>query len=109
MSPLERFLIAPRCVPVLNPQFRPAALATRAFAAEATVPVTLALEQADGSVFHHATKVLAATHPDAAGANTFFGERLVKFLLWAYGGWRIHVAGLFGAILRFVNRWKCDL
>ena len=93
MSSLDRFLIAPRCVPVLDPQFRPASLATRAFAAEATVPVTLALEQADGSVFHHATRVLAATHPDAAEANPFFVERLVKFLLWAYGGWRIHVAG----------------
>jgi predicted NBD/HSP70 family sugar kinase len=93
MSSLNRFLIAPRCVPVLDPHFRPAALATRAFAAEATVAITLALEQADGSVFHHATKVLAASHPAASEANPFFVERLVKFLLWAYGGWRIHVAG----------------
>lgn len=93
MSSLDRFLVAPRCVPVLDPQFRPAALTTRAFAAEATVPVTLALEQADGSVFHHETRVLAAAHSDAAEANSFFVERLVKFLLWAYGGWRIHVAG----------------
>ena len=93
MSPLDRFLIAPRCVPVLDPVFRPASLATRAFAAEATVPVTLALEQADGSVFHHPFRVLAGTHPDAAVANPYFTERLAKFLLWAYGGWRIHVAG----------------
>ncbi|HTH48577.1 MAG TPA: ROK family protein, partial [Candidatus Limnocylindria bacterium] len=93
MSSFDRFLIAPRCVPVLDPLFRPASLATRAFAAEATVPVTLALEQADGSVFHHATRVLDAAHPDAAEANPFFVERLVKFLLWAYGGWRIHVQG----------------
>ncbi len=93
MSPLDRFLIAPRCVPVLDPVFRPASLATRAFAAEAVVPVILALEQADGSVFHHRFRVLADTHPDAAVANPYFTERLAKFLLWAYGGWRIHVAG----------------
>lgn len=93
MSSLARFLVAPKIVPVLDPGFRPAALACRAFAAEATEPVTIALEQADGSVFHHPTKVLATAHPAAAEANPFFVERLTKFLLWAYGGWRIHVAG----------------
>jgi len=46
--------------PVLDPQFKPAALANRAFraAAQATgrpVNTRLALEQADGSVFHHRT------------------------------------------------------
>lgn len=93
MSSPARFLVPPQIVPVLDPQFRPAALACRAFAAEATEPVTVALEQADGSVFHHATKVLAAGHPAAAEANPFFLERLVKGLLWSYGGWRIYVAG----------------
>ena len=90
---LSQFLPAPAVVPVLDPGFRPAALATRAFRAAATVPVTLALEQADGSVFHHAFQVLDASHPAAAGANDFFVERLSKFLLWAWGGFRIHLAG----------------
>jgi predicted NBD/HSP70 family sugar kinase len=89
---ISPFLAAPAVVPILDPGFRPAALATRAFARVATVPVTLALEQADGSVFHHAFRVLDAGHP-AAGANAFFVERLSKFLLWAWGGFRIHLAG----------------
>lgn len=89
---ISTFLPAPAVVPVLDPGFRPAALATRAFAAAATVPVTLALEQADGSVFHHSLKVLDASHPSAA-ANDFFVERLAKFLLWAWGGYRIYLAG----------------
>ncbi len=93
MSSLNRFLAVPRILPPLDPGFRPAILAERAFAAEATVPVTLALQQADGSVFHHRFRVLDATHPDAAAANAFFLERLSKFLLWAWGGWRIHIAG----------------
>lgn len=93
MSSLDRFLVAPRVLPPLDPGFRPAVLATRAFAAEATVPVTLALEQADGSVFHHAFRVLADSHPSAAEANPFFVERLAKFLLWAWGGWKFTVAG----------------
>ncbi len=93
MSSLAPFLVPPRLVPELDPGFRPAALAHRAFAAAATEPVTLALEQADGSVFHHPFRLLASTHPAAAEANAYFVERCVKFLLWGYGGWRVHVAG----------------
>src|SRR4051812_43571909 len=88
-------LPAPRVTPVLDPGFRPAVLATNAFATavEATgaaVPVRLALEQTDGSVFHFDTRVLPASHPQVA-ANVPHVERLVKFLLWSRGGWRIYV------------------
>jgi len=82
----------PKILPVLDPGFRPAVLARRALAREATVPVRLALEQSDGSVFHHETAVLAEGHPHAA-ANGFFIERLAKFLLWAWGGRRIWFDG----------------
>ena len=90
-------LVAPRVTPVLDPAFRPAALATRAFDALAmatpgAVPLRVALEQADGSVFHFETRVLPESHPHAA-ANSTYVERLVKFLLWARGGWRIFVDG----------------
>jgi len=90
-------LVEPRVRPALDPGFRPAVLATRAFAAlvEASgggVPVRIALEQADGSVFHYRTAVLPASHASAA-ANERYLERLVKFLLWARGGWRIYVDG----------------
>lgn len=77
---------------VLDPGFRPAVLARRKFAAEARIPVRLAIEQADGSVFHQSTAVLPAAHLNAA-ANGFFVERLVKFLLWSRGGWRIWIDG----------------
>lgn len=89
-------LIAPRKTPVLDPAFRPAALAARAFrelaasAAPAAVPVRLAIEQADGSVFRFDTSVLPESHPQAAG-NAAYLERYVKFVLWSRGGWRIHV------------------
>ena len=93
MSSLSPFLVTPQIVPELDPGFRPAALAHRAFAAAATEAVTLAVEQADGSVFHHPLAILPATHPAATTANAYFVERTVKFLLWGYGGWRVHVAG----------------
>ena len=88
-------LPAPAVVPALDPAFRPAVLAVRAFAARVReagsgVPVRLALEQADGSVFRFDLYVLPAGHPEAAG-NVAFLERYVKFLLWSRGGWRLHV------------------
>jgi predicted NBD/HSP70 family sugar kinase len=86
------FLVAPALLPALDPGFRPAVLARRAFARAATVPVRLALEQADGSVFHFPTAVLDASHPEAAW-NHFFLERLSKCLLWTYGGWRLWIDG----------------
>jgi predicted NBD/HSP70 family sugar kinase len=90
-------LIAPRIMPVLDPQFRPAVLAGRAFKAEvrdsgASVPVRLALEQSDGSVFHFVTQIFSDRDPRAIGNFTYL-ERLVKFLLWSRGGFRIHFAG----------------
>jgi len=90
-------LIAPRVVPTLDPGFRPAVLAARAFRAlvDATrdaVPVRLALEQADGTVFRFDIRVLPDAHPQAS-ANFPFLERLIKFLLWSRGGWRVYVDG----------------
>ena len=86
-------LVAPRVTPVLDPGFRPAVLAVRAYQAlvDATpdaLPARLALEQADGTVFRFDLRVLPDTHPQAS-ANFTFLERLVKFLLWSRGGWRI--------------------
>ena len=94
--------IVPRIKPPLDPSFRPAALAVRAFRAKVAAsahaqPAGIALEQADGSVFHHATEILPEDHPGAA-ENFEHVERLVKFLLWARGGWRIHFNGPAGIV-----------
>lgn len=91
------WLVAPRLVPPLDPSFRPAALANRKFLADAlatrnSVPAKLALEQADGSVFHFDTRIFPEGHPQAAN-NFVFLERIVKFLLWSRGGFKIHFSG----------------
>ncbi len=90
-------LVAPTVTPALDPAFRPAVLAVRAYrtqvaAAGGGVPVRLAIEQADGSVFRFDIAVLPPSHEDAAG-NAAFVERFVKFLLWSRGGWRIFIDG----------------
>lgn len=90
-------LVAPRVRPVLDAAFRPAVLANRAFrqqvrTAAQPVPVRVALEQSDGSVFHFATEVFPESDSRSAG-NYIFIERLMKFLLWSRGGCRVHFAG----------------
>ena len=88
-------LVAPQVVPVLEPGFRPAVLAVRAFDALAResgspVAVRMALEQTDGSVFHFETRLLPPGHAHSAG-NAVHLERFVKFILWSRGGWRLHI------------------
>ncbi|MBI4663756.1 MAG: ROK family protein [Verrucomicrobia bacterium] len=91
------FLVEPRVFPILEAAFRPAALWNKAFANAARasknpIQITLGLEQADGSMFHHSTLVLPGNHPNAA-TNFTHVERLVKFLLWSRGGFRIYISG----------------
>ena len=90
-------LIAPKITPILDPLFRPASLANRAYREEVAasgggMPVRLALEQADGSVFHFNTFVFPERHPSVAG-NFRYLERFTKFLLWSRGGYRIYFDG----------------
>jgi predicted NBD/HSP70 family sugar kinase len=93
-GPIDR---GPRIRPVLDPRFSPARLARRGMAARIRrsgvgIPVALAVEQPDGSAWWQDTAVFPADHPDAA-ASLRDCERLVKFMLWARGGHRVHVDG----------------
>ena len=106
----ELSAIAPRITPVLDSAFRPAVLANRAFrasvkASDRPQSVRLALEQADGSVFHYAKEIFAEENPQSA-ANFMHIERLVKFLLWGWGGWRIHFDGPASLATRLQNHFR---
>ena len=90
-------LVAPKFVPPLEPGFRPPVLANRAFRAEVEaagggVPLVIALERNPNSISRFETRVFPEGHPRAA-ANLFYVERLVKFLLWQCGGWKVYVGG----------------
>jgi predicted NBD/HSP70 family sugar kinase len=90
-------LIAPQITPPLDPDFRPAVLANRHFqqtvaASGAGEPLIIALERADGVVSRYGTVVYPAGHPHAAD-NLPCIERVVKFLLWQRGGWKVTVGG----------------
>jgi predicted NBD/HSP70 family sugar kinase len=89
-------LIEPQLVPPLDLDFRPAALANRAFrkkAVEAGGPtLVIGLERGDGGVSRYETPILPDGHPDAH-QNLEYVERLVKFLLWQRGAWQLHIGG----------------
>lgn len=90
-------LIKPNLIPPLDENFRPAVLANRAFQqavadSGAGIPLVIGLERAHGAISRFETTVFADDHPNAE-ANLMFAERLVKFLLWQRGGWRVYVGG----------------
>jgi predicted NBD/HSP70 family sugar kinase len=86
-------LLNPLFRPVLDPDFQPASLWNRAYRtlvsqSRGGVPLTIALERADGAVSVFRTAVL----PDHEETQRYV-ERLLKFLLWQKGGCRITIAG----------------
>ncbi|GAB4424951.1 MAG: hypothetical protein Fur0044_23030 [Anaerolineae bacterium] len=90
-------LVKPNLAPPLDKAFCPAALANHAFLKDveqsrAGVPLVLGLERTDGSISRFETRVFAENHPQAE-ANLMYAERLLKFLLWQRGGWKVYVGG----------------
>ena len=90
-------LISPSTLPPLDPDFRPAILANRAFLKEvedsgAGVPLVIGLERNNGEVSRFETQVFPEGHSQT-DANFPYVERLVKFLLWQRGGWKIYIGG----------------
>jgi len=88
-------LIKPRIVPPLDDEFRPAVLANQVFKSESAdvgVPLVIGLERESGKLSRFETCVFPEGHPKAS-ANFFYVERLVKFLLWQRGGFRLFIGG----------------
>ena len=78
----------------LDPEFQPAVVFNRNYiktvkASGKGVPLVLGLERESGLVSRYETVVFS--EPDAATLR--YVERIVKFLLWARGGWRLWVGG----------------
>jgi len=93
----ETLLVPPAIVPPLDPDFRPISLGQRRYrqladAPGATTPLTIALEREDGRVSVTQIEILkpGSAHDEATLAHV---ERLVKFLLWQIGGWKLTIGG----------------
>ncbi len=88
-------LPTPKLLPPLDPDFRPAVLANHAFLSEAQavgVPLVVGLERSEGEFSRYETWVFPEEHPRAA-ENLVYAERLVKFLLWQRGAFRVYIGG----------------
>ena len=84
-------------LPPLDPGFMPAVLWNRAYRARCGAdagahPLAIAVERTDGTVSRFDTIVLPHTGANIP-LNRKYVERLVKFLLWARGGFRVIVGG----------------
>jgi len=81
-------------VPPLDPGFQPAVLFDRQYLAAAkaagdAVPLVIGLERENGLLSRFETIV----RPGADADTLRYVERTVKFLLWAWGGWKLHFGG----------------
>jgi predicted NBD/HSP70 family sugar kinase len=88
-------LVKPQIVPPLEEGFRPAAMANRAFrkeVAEVGMPLVIGLERERGQISRFETQVFPEDHPRSQ-ANLRYVERLVKFLLWQRGGYKVYIGG----------------
>ena len=82
--------VNPAVVAPLDPGFLPASLFSRRYRelARGGVPLRLAVERADGSISMFSTTVGVQLE-----ATPLYVERIVKFLLWQRGGWRVYAGG----------------
>lgn len=84
-------LLRPTIRAPLDEGFQPAVLADRHYLQNVRnpEPVVIGLERGSGAISRYETIVSGA-----ADADSFrYIKRLVKFLLWARGGWKIHFGG----------------
>ena len=83
--------------PELDPGFVPAVLWNRAYrelaeAATDKQSVALTLERVNGAISRFDTAILPETEENAA-LNLRYIERIVKMMLWSFGGYRVGVYG----------------
>ena len=93
MSDLE--LVPPKLIPPLDDGFRPAVLANRNFQKQVKpvgVSLVIGLERSENEFSRYETVVYPEGHPNES-ANFQYVERLVKFLLWQRGGFRVYIGG----------------
>lgn len=89
--------VNPAVKPELDLGFLPAVLWNKAYreavaAAPGKLDIVIALERANGAVSTFKTAIFAHAG-EAAKLNLKYVERIVKFLLWMKGGYRVTIAG----------------
>ena len=89
--------VKPGVIPVLDPGFVPAVLWNHAYCdavrkSGQAVRIAITLERTNGTVSRFDTAIFPH-QSEYAAVNIKYVERLIKFLLWMKGGYRVTVAG----------------
>lgn len=77
-------------IPELDKSFIPFGVWSDAYLKKATNPVSVAVEREDGKISVFNTFIRGEEY---GKANYRYIERVVKFLLWCVGGWKIYLCG----------------
>ena len=78
-------------VPELDPGFLPLGKFYTAFLQDAKQPLDIAVERSNGQVAVYRTRIHGT--PDKAGADRYYVERIIKTMLWLYGGYKVYLNG----------------
>ena len=96
MDPIRSIAVKPSVIAPLDRSFLPAALFHREFRraaeGEGSAVLRIAVERAENAVSTFSTCVFPENSPRFP-ENLFYIERIVKFLLWQRGGWRVTIGG----------------
>ena len=76
-------------IPVLDPEFTPLLKFNQAFLANATKPVSIAVERADGQMATKHTMIHGT--PEMHEADCYYIDRMVKTMLWLQGGFKVYI------------------
>ena len=76
-------------VPCLDIGFIPIGVFNREFLKQAQIPITICIERDEGKKAVYDTYITGTNHE----ADKYYVQRLVKYLLWAKGGFRVHIYG----------------
>ena len=92
----DNLSISPKLTPILDPGFVSAALWNRAFRKACedhsdSESFELALERIDGTVSRFSSNILPHVG-EAKSLNIKYTERILKFLLWQKGGYKVYAA-----------------
>ncbi len=78
-------------IPELDPFFVPVEAFKKAFLKTANKPFVIAVERNDGLVSRYDTKIHGT--PEMFEADCYYAERIIKFMLWAKGGYKAYICG----------------
>ena len=78
-------------VPELDKGFVPLGLFFKHYEKGAAKPLCIAVERSGGQIGTWECKVHGT--PDMAEADAYYVDRLVKFLLWSWGGFKVYICG----------------